>query len=172
MYINHEHTGILGNMIKFASTSAPPTARTPDVAKIALLYAIILIIMVVGQLFSFEKFIPLIESFSLPGGYGTATLVASVVVIAEIFALPFLLRMRLSPAMCVVSMACGWIVAVGWLKLTIWANVTANSLDNIGILGASIDLPVGWWAVLFSLALLVLSVWTAWGMWPVKKSRK
>ncbi len=153
------------SILAVATDAAHP--KTHNVKQIALLYAFILVLMVVGQLFSFEKFIPLVESFWIPGGHGTATLVACVIVVGEVFALPFLLRMRLSPLMRVFSMACGWIVALLWLKLTFWAVLGTNSIDNVGLFGASLRLPVGWWAVLFSLALCILSAWASWGMWPL-----
>lgn len=156
----------------FTQSILAPQPRTKNSATVALLLAGILVIMAVGQLFSFEKFIPLIESYWLPGGHGTAVVVASLLVTAEVFALPFLLRMRLSTLMRIVSMVAGWLVVAGWLKLAIWANVAANALSNIGFFGVHVMLPVGWWAVLFTLALGVLFVWAAWGLWPLKQSQK
>ena len=100
----------------FTQSILAPQPRTKNSATVALLLAGILVIMAVGQLFSFEKFIPLIESYWLPGGHGTAVVVASLLVTAEVFALPFLLRMRLSTLMRIVSMVAGWLVVAGWLK--------------------------------------------------------
>ena len=48
-----------------------------DVRTVALSLAILLIVLVVAQLFSFEKFIPLLESYQLPGGVIVATFLAA-----------------------------------------------------------------------------------------------
>jgi hypothetical protein len=161
-----QHGQYTGGMNIFVKATAPPALRTERIQSIAWLYAGVLSVMAVGQLFGFEKFIPLIENYQLPGGVGTATLVAGVIVTAEVFALPFLLRLRLSPAMCAVSMAAGIVSATIWLKLALWANIADTAVQNIGFLGNKVTVPVGWWAVLFAAALVTLAVWAVWGMWP------
>lgn len=157
--------------MKFARAEPASAPKTDTAPRVALFYAVILLIMAVAQLFSFEKFIPLVEGFGLPGGHGTAALVASVLVIIEVFALPFLLRMRLSPLMRIVSMVCGWLVVAAWLKLAIWANIAGSSMDNMGIFGPSLMLPVGWWVIPYVVALGILAAWASWGMWPVGTTR-
>lgn len=156
--------------LKFAAVEPAGKPKSENVPKVALFLAVMLLIMAVLQLFSFEKFIPLIESFGLPGGDGTAALVAGLLVVAEVFALPFLLRMRLSPLMRVFSMVCSWVAVAGWVKLAVWVNIMRPEADNLGLLGTSIDLPAGWWAVFFMVALGILAAWASWGMWPLKKS--
>lgn len=160
---------ILKTMSIFVETTPAPSARTKNTIIIATVYALILVVMAVGQLYGFEKFIPLIESFGLPGGHGTATLVAGMIVITEVFAVPFLLRMRLSPLMRAASMVFGWLAAALWFKLAIWANVMTSQPEAIGFLGTSVDLPVGWWAMFYAAALLVLAAWASWGMWPFRR---
>lgn len=156
----------------FVQPTLAPEVKTERIRTIALFYAGILVTMVVAQLFSFEKFIPLIESFQLPGGVGAGTLVACLIVVAEVFALPFLLRMRTSPLMRVVSMVCGWLVPLLWLLLALWLNVAVVATDNVGVFGTKLQTPVGWWAVLYSAALGVLAAWASWGMWPLSTPRK
>lgn len=158
--------------MKQVKVTDAPKPRTKNSTIVALLLAGILAVMVVLQLFSFEKFIPLIATYWLPGGHGTATLVAGVLVVTEVFALPFLLQMPLSRLMRIVSMVCGWLAVSLWLKLSLWANLTLNSVDNVGFFGTSVNLPVGWWAVLFTAALGVLAIWSAWGLWPMTNSAK
>jgi hypothetical protein len=158
--------------MKQVKVTVAPTPRTENSKTVALLLAGLLAIMVLLQLFSFEKFIPLLESYGLPGGHGTATLVAGVLVVTEVFALPFLLQMPMSRLMRIVSMVCGWLAVSLWLKLSLWANLTTNSIDNVGFFGTSVSLPIGWWAVLFTAALGVLVIWSAWGLWPVTGSAK
>lgn len=156
----------------FVKSTAAPKPRTQQSATIALLFAGILLLMALGQLFSFEKFIPLIESYQLPGGAGAALIVACVLVILEVFSLPFLLRMKLSKLMRVVSMVAGWLVVASWLKLALWANLVVNDVDNIGLFGVHVPLPVGWWVVLVVVALGILAAWSAWGLGPFKRTLK
>lgn len=155
----------------FVDAVAAPAARTKNTTIIARFYAVVLVIMAVGQLYGFEKFIPLIEQFGLPGGHGTAVLVAGLLVTAEVFAVPFLLRMRLSPLMRIMSMVLGWLVAILWTKLSLWVVMTGATVDTIGFLGTSIALPIGWWVVCYGAALIVLAAWTSWGLWPLRKRR-
>lgn len=153
----------------FVQAIPPPKLKTKNIFAISLLTVVLLIVMVVTQLFTFEDFPAVIATLDLPGGTVTARVFAAVLVIAEVFALPFLLAMRLSPLFRIVSMICGWLVAVVWLKLSLWENVIASSDSQSGIFGATLPLPGGWWSVFFSLALFVLIVWTSWGMWPFKR---
>ena len=147
-----------------------PTPKTPRIVPIATLYAAILTLMAVSQLFYFEEFISLIGSFWLPVDRAGVYVIASSIVIAEVFALPFLLRMYLSPLMRLVSMTFGWIVPAIWLILCVWIQLQTHALSNIGFLGEVVDIPPGWWSIVFSASLGVLAAWASWGMWPRKLS--
>lgn len=159
------------SMSIFAKTTAPRKPKTDNIQSIALLYAAILVVFVVSQLFTFESFNQLFESFWLPGGVVFAHFLAAVTVIAEVLALPFLLRMRLSRAMRLLSMVCGWLVAGIWLFISLWLVLTVNAIYNIGFFGEILNLQPGWWAVLFCVAITILSVWASWGMWPLPKKK-
>lgn len=152
----------------FVTATDPPQPKTKNVRKISLLLAGILLAMVVAQLFSFEKFPNVIADMHLPGGEVFAKLRAALIVTFEVFALPFLLGMRLSPAMRIVSMVAGWAVVMGWLAAAILMDKTVNS----GLLGATVPLASGWWMIFFVVGLGVLVAWSAWGMWPLKPSRQ
>jgi len=157
----------------FPKVSTPTVPKTANVKQIATLYAAILIIFALAQLFTFEDFIKLIQSYQLPGGLTLAYFLASFIVVVEIFALPFLLRMRVSPLFRVLSMVCGWLASALWLKLGLWLTFTDNTVSNVGFLGTAVQLTPGWWNVLFSLALGILAIWSSWGMWPkLPKLRK
>lgn len=143
--------------------------RTKDSQKIAYLYAALLIIFALCQLYSFDEFLNLLESFWLPGGAPLAHLLGGIIVVSEIFALPYLLRMRLSPIMRIISMILGWVTALIWLILAFWLNLTINAVSNTGFLGTTVRLEPGWWAVLFSVSLCLLAAWTGWGLWPGKR---
>lgn len=159
-------------MITIGKITKPGKPKTSESLKVAYIYAALILILAVCQLFTFDKFIPLIESFGLPGGELGSKIIASVIVGSEVFALPFLLGMELWRVLRIKSMIFGWIVPIIWLFITIWINVSGNNVSNVGFLGTIIDLIPGWWAVLFSIALGILSVWASWGLWPIKATKR
>ncbi len=160
-----EYTGDM--KLAYAVKAQPP--RSQSVKVIAWVYAAVLTVMVVGQLFAFEDFIPLIANYWLPGGNGTASLVGCLIVVTEVFAIPYLLRMPLSPLMRWTSMICGLIVPTIWIKLAITALVTDNALTNSGMLGTKVSIHAGAMQLVFSLLIAVLAIWSAWGLWPARK---
>lgn len=156
-------------MSVFVRPTPAPRPKSKDVRTVSLALAGVFILLAVAQLFTFEKFPGVLASMWLPGGQPVAELLAALLPTLMIFALPFLLAMRLSPAMRVFSMGSGWVVLCAWLVIVLWQNVTSSAIGNAGLLGATIPLPTGWWSVLFVLGLAVLSAWASWGMWPLGK---
>jgi hypothetical protein len=146
-------------------------AKTKDSQKIAYMYAVILVVFVVAQLFTFDKFLPLLEDFALPGGAPIAHLFGGLLVASGVFALPFLLGFKLSPLMRVTSMFLGWLVPLMWFFLTLWLVLTTNSATNVGFLGTIVKLMPGWWAVFISIALGILAAWSSWGLWPINRKK-
>jgi type III secretory pathway component EscU len=143
-----------------------------DVQKVIFAYSLMLIIFVLCQLFTYDGFIRLLESFWLPGGATTARLLGSVIVVCELFALPFLLRMDLSRLMRIISMVLGWVVPAIWILLTLWINLTVNAISNVGFLGSVIKIQPGWWAVCMSVGLGLFAAWSSWGLWPFVAKKK
>lgn len=138
----------------------------------AYAYTALLTVLVLCQLFTFDEFLNLLVGFNLPGGEVMANLVGSLIVISEVFALPFLLKIDLSPLMRIVSMVFSWIIPAIWLKLAIWLVANGNYGVNFGLLGTLVDLNIGWWAIFFSLAMGVMAIWSSWGLWPIQKTTK
>lgn len=149
--------------------TAAPAARTETSRQISLLYAAILVVFVVAQLFTFDEFIELVVAFNLPLGLPFAHALAPTLIVAELFAVPFLLRMSVSPAFRYLSMFFGWLVVAIWLFISWWVAATFPSVPTIGFFGTVIDVTPGWWAVLLSLALGILAAWSSWGLWPGKR---
>jgi hypothetical protein len=150
-----------------AEEAAP--ARSEPVKITALVFAGILIVMAIGQLFSFEKFIPLIGDYMLPGGERTATIIASLIVISEVFALPFLLRMRLSPLMRWVSLSFNLAIVTIWLLLGLTVMVGNIDLSNSGLIGTKVAIPGGLIQMIVTSILTALAVLSIWGLWPRNK---
>ncbi|HEV7952039.1 MAG TPA: hypothetical protein VGO98_01560 [Candidatus Saccharimonadales bacterium] len=128
--------------------------------------AAVFVILAVAQLYSFEAFPDVINSLGLYGGRPMANLYAALLVTGEVLAIPFLLGMRLSPAMRVVSMVSGWLVIAAWLKIAVYIEVTTNAISNTGILGATIPVTPGWWIVIVFILLGVVTAYVSRGLWP------
>lgn len=160
--------GYTSSMSIFVSATKAPHFKTKNIQAISLFLAAILAIMALLQLFTFEQYPErLISVGILPS---MAPLLATFIVVAEVLALPFVLRLRLSPAFRVVSMVAGWLVGLKLLALAIIENFIAAG-GNDAVFGATLSLPVGGWTICMALALCVLVGWTSWGMWPFS-SRK
>ncbi|MDB5161670.1 MAG: rane protein of unknown function [Candidatus Saccharibacteria bacterium] len=149
-----------------------PKAKTKDVTRIATFYAILLVIFAVSQLFTYESFLQLMVSFGLPGGTQFTYFLTSLLVVAEVFALPFLLRLPLSRAFRWFSLGCAWLVPVIWMFVTVVVAGYDLPADNIGFLGTVVSIMPGWWAVFISTAFFILAAWASWGMWPGKTRKK
>ncbi|HEY8885919.1 MAG TPA: hypothetical protein VIM31_00240 [Candidatus Microsaccharimonas sp.] len=156
----------------FPTTTPAPAPKTKNVQKIAIFYAVIIVVMVVAQLFTFDEFLKLVTSFGFTGGIRYAHFLAAFLVVAEVFALPFLLRMPLSTAFRWFSMILGWFVALIWLKISLWLMIQDTFANNVGFLGTAVNLMPGWWAVLVSVAFGILAAWASWGMWPRRTKAK
>jgi hypothetical protein len=148
-------SGTLNTSMKKIIATWPESPRTKDAGTIALFYAVVMILLTTAQLFSFEKFIPLLETFGLSGEH-MGRFVAVTLVACGVFALPFLLRMKLSVGMRWFSMIAGWVVPTVWLFLSLWVNIAGISIANAGFLGASVRLEPGWWMVFISAGLGIL----------------
>ena len=155
----------------FVEPTSVPKPKTKNIRPVAIGLAVVFVIMVVSQLFTFETFPVVITAMGLPGGDEMASIRAALIVTLEVAALPFLLGMWLSPAMRIVSMVAGWMVAAAWVTVSVWTNALANNVTNSGLLGDTFTLPVGWWSVLICLGLGALVAWVSWGMWPVRARR-
>lgn len=153
----------------FAHVTPAPLPKTKNVPRIALLYAVILVVMAVAQLFTFDEFLKLMTSFNFSGGAQYAHFIAAFVVVAEVFALPFLLRMPLSTAFRWFSMILGWLIALIWTVISLRLVIQDSFTNNVGFLGTAVNLTPGWWAIFVSLAFGILAAWASWGMWPLRR---
>lgn len=151
----------------FVKPIAAPEPKTANAARISLALAACFIILAVAQLYKYEDFPDVIKGFGLSGGATWASMYAALIVVGEVLAVPFLLRMPLSPAMRIVSMVSGWLVIAGWLVVALASNVTGY-VGNSGVLGATVPVVSGWWTVFAFIAMGVLAAWSAWGMWPCR----
>jgi hypothetical protein len=159
------------SMSILAKPTAAPKPRSKDAPLIAMSFAVILGVMAVTQLFTFDQFLELLSTFAVPFSGEVTYLMGAVIVVTEIFALPFLFRMPLSKAFRWVSMVCGWLATIIWVKLTLWLVITEPLVNNVGFFGTLVGLLPGWWAVMVAVALAILAGWASWGLWPGKRKK-
>ena len=113
---------------------------------IRLVLSIFILIMLLTQLFTFENFPGLLV------GAGIAPVV-SLLVVAELAALPYLLKMSASSNVIRVSKVCGFIILAA---LSVLEGMAAVNNTTSTLFGATANLPGGLWALLFLSALWVL----------------
>ncbi len=149
----------------------PVQAKKPRsvlAAQVAYLYAGLIVLMVVAQLFSFDGFLGVLATYKLPFTVFSAYMIGALLVSSSVFALPFLLRMTVSEAFRAFSMVCSWLVAIIWILLVGWLASAAPPVETVGFLG-DISLVPGWWMIFVALMLGILAVWSSWGLWPGKR---
>jgi len=149
----------------FVQPTLPTPPKTDATRAASLIFAAMLLIMVVFQLFSFEKFPAVLTVFSF-SDEALSKVWAALIVIFEVATLPFLFSMLLSPAARVAGMVSGWVVATWWLFVSLWTLMSGHGMENSGLLGATFPIMGGWWMVFFCIGLGLLAAWTSWGMWP------
>lgn len=146
-----------------------PKPRTRESRQMALLFAGILVLFAVAQLFTFDEFVSVIPALNLPIGPVITYMIAPLIIVAEVFALPFLLGMKVSIAFRWLSMFFGWFTAGAWFFMSVWVVLTNQPVETIGLFGTILELAPGLWAIFLSLALCILAAWTGWGLWPGKR---
>ena len=147
--------------LKFAKATPPPQLVRKDLGWLPYLLAALTAVMLLAQLLTFDKFVPTLGTYFLPGGEVTAKIVAAALVISELFALPFWLRMDLSPLFRLKSLLCGLFFAALWTLLTIWTFTQNITVDNSGIAGNLVVVPQGWGMIIGELIFLGATVLAA-----------
>ena len=154
----------------FVTTTPAPKPRTVNSLKVSILYAIILTAAAVIMLFNFEDLLVYIQSINLPFGEGINYAFLPLMVVAEVFALPFLLRMDLSPAFRYVSMFLGLLAAALWIFLAGWVVLSGQTDSSVNYSNNLISFLPGFYAIFITLAIGILAIWSAWGLWPGKRT--
>jgi len=153
----------------FVKTTPAPKPRTIHSLKVSIFYAVILTAVAVIQLFNFEDFLAYVQTLNFPFGSGLNYVFVPLMVVAEVFALPFLLRMDLSPLFRYLSLYLGLLAAALWIFLACWVVLSGAPDVAIRPSGSFISILPGFYAIFITLALGVLAIWSAWGLWPGKR---
>lgn len=135
----------------------------------AFILAMVYLFLIVTQLFTFEKYAAITLGYGLPGGQIGAGIMAGLIPLLEIAALPGLLSMKLTPMWRTVSQWCAVLVGVLWAVLGIWLSIKYPQWGGeSGLLGATFPTASGLWMVLFG-ALLALAAYLTKNELPKRK---
>lgn len=152
---------ILGAMIwKLPSARPAPRLRHHYGARLGWIATAILAGIAVIQLFRIDTFVPLLD-MALPGGRTAASWLAMVIIISEVFALPFLMRMKLSPLAGLVSGALSVLAPLWWLLIAIWSYDLPVSTAQ---LGEFVTTHSTVWVVLINAAWLCYAYVALWAL--------
>jgi hypothetical protein len=109
--------------------------------------------LAVIQLFTFEKFYPVVTQYMLPGGSVVAMVITGLVPILEVMALPYLLSMKVSTMTRRISRYAVLGVPILWMLIALWLVFTADMSVESGLMGATLPVSSGLWFIVFSFLL-------------------
>jgi hypothetical protein len=145
-------------MIKLPVAIDPPKVRTDYAQWAGWIAGGVLILASLLHLFRIDTFLPLLDK-ALPGGYTTAALISAIILIVEVFSVPFLLRMKLSPLMHLVSGFNAVLAPLAWLLIAIWGFGHSTSTAEFGeFLKTPSSIPL----MMLNTAWLGFNIWTLW----------
>lgn len=152
---------ILGNiMIVLPKSVSPPKLVLPYGIWLGRVAAGILVVMAVIHLFRIDTFIPLIDAV-VPGGNGMAIFISLLIILSEIFAIPFALRMRLSPLAQLMSGALVVFAPLWWLLMSIWSYGTGLSTGQLGEFAV---VTANAWIMVLNLAWVILGYFSLYAL--------
>jgi len=125
--------GVMAFHLSFAHRSSPPAVTDRRGLIVAVAAAGLLALLLVAQLVTFEEFVSRLES--LIGDSTGAQFVVALIVISELFALPFLLRMQLSQLARATSLILGYIAVGLWLCVIVKGLISVGNAPDSGLVG-------------------------------------
>lgn len=124
----------------------------------------LLALMAVAQLMTMDTFVPTMQNYQLPDASAAGKVIAGLLTIGEVVALPFLLRMNMSWLMRGLSLLALNLTALSWVGLGIWVFTTHPPLIGTGIVGGLLSSLSGMVVLPFGIALLALSLLSSWSL--------
>ncbi len=129
-----QKSAIIGSIMtkfRFATAVNPPKLVKPHGLWVGRALAAVMVVMVLVHLFRIDTFVPILDQ-NLPGGTGWANVFAMLIILSELFAVPFLLRMKLSPLAHIKSGALVVFAPLWWFLITIWSWGMLESTGELG----------------------------------------
>ncbi|HKX24453.1 MAG TPA: hypothetical protein VJM46_04390 [Candidatus Saccharimonadales bacterium] len=140
-------------MIEFAKSTKPPEAEQ-QFRVIGYGLGLIATGMAVAQMVSFEEFVAALRDYALTGERGAVALAIALISL-EVFSVPFLFRLSLSPLARLLSALFVVIAPCVWAVLVFAALMGDVQVPNAGLFGGFLSsLP-------FDLAVAFVAAWAA-----------
>ena len=115
----------------FVKSVDPPKLTRPFGVTMGRIAAVLLVVISLIHLFRIDTLIPIVNR-ALPGSSLESSLFVVFVILAEIFAIPFMLRMKLSPLAHIVSGFLAILAPLMWTLLAIWSYGMPYSIGQFG----------------------------------------
>lgn len=144
----------------FPKAVKPPKLVKPYAPLLGYVAAALLAAFAIVHLFRIDTLVDIVDQL-LPGGSTAAGWFVVVVVLAEVFALPFLFRMKLSPA---AHIASGFMVILAPLMWTLFSIWSYDSELSIGQLGQFLEVPSAWFVIALNFVWLGFNFYTLWAL--------
>ncbi len=156
-----DKSDILGGMkYKLPLAAAPPKLRAKHGVILGWIAATVLIAFSLLHLFRIDTFVPeLARVFN--NNADLAFWASALIITMEVFALPFLMQMRLSPLAQYVSGAFVVMVPLFWLLVSVWTFGLSVSTAQ---LGEFVNLPSSWLLVAANVVWLLFSYYVIWAL--------
>ena len=101
---------------------------------------ILTLLVLIAQLFTFEKFADVLRAYHLPGGETVVGALIVFIPLLELLSLPFWVSMRMSRALRITGHCVAIATPIIWLALVGYRVVTVSEPTNSGILGATVPI--------------------------------
>lgn len=148
--------------------TSPPKPLSKNAILLGRISAVLMIFLVLVQLAGIVKMTESLSSqFYDQNGWAIA--VAGLVLLTEIFSIPFLLRFKLSDLARLFSGVCSIVAPWIWVVITVWSIGEDVPASQFGILaGFNID----WWLLAFNFLWLSFNFYVIWKLGLEKTWRK
>lgn len=128
--------------MKHIKATPPPKLINQKLYRLAVVYALVIVVCMLGQLYRFDNIIDVATESEIYSGQ-VGVIFWTLLQVLQLFALPFLLRLKVSQGMRLLSLGAVMLVPVFWAVLTGWQIGVGN--PDVGIFGTEVAMLNVWW---------------------------
>ena len=128
-------------MMHFARATAPASVSKPA-GVLSYAFGLWSAALALAQMVSFEEFVEALRTYHVAGERGSIAIAIALISI-EIFSVPFLLRLSLSPLARLLSALCVALLPWAWTVMGVAGLLNGSTVGNAGYFGGFLAVPVG-----------------------------
>lgn len=136
----------------------PPKLVKPNGAQLGYIVAAISALFAILHLVRVDLLVPALDK-TIPGGSGWAGVIVFLIIMAEVFAIPFAIRLKLSTLAHIMSGFQIIFAPLLWCLVTIWAYGTDVSTAQFT---SFVSTPSSIWLIILNLAWLTFGFYALW----------